>query len=120
MPLVLSRLCESHGPVDAQSRLILSTGRSLSTRNSAGKNDFEGAFSGGIREGVVGLQDVVHGEAVSDELTRLELTGVDDLQEHWCCHRVHQACGERNVAIPEFFHMEFDGFAMDADVGDAP
>ena len=37
-------------------RASRSAGRSSSTRNSARENDFEGALSGGIREGVVGLQ----------------------------------------------------------------
>src|SRR5580704_8335222 len=88
-------------------------------RPATSENHLEGAFSCRVSKRVICLHDVVHREAMSHKLARLQFTGTYDLQQHWCGYGVHQPRCERNVTVPELLHVQFYWFAVDAHVGDA-
>src|SRR5450759_5929571 len=57
-----------------------------------------------VSERVIRLHDVVHREAMSHELARLQLARAYALQQHRCGYRVHTPWGERNDTVPAFLH----------------
>src|SRR5450759_3897518 len=98
---------------------ISSTSPISSTKPAIGENHLECALFCRVSKRVIRLHDVVHREAMSHELARLQLARAHDLQQHRCCYRVHQPGGDRNVTVPEFLQVEFHQLAVDAHVCDA-
>ncbi len=54
-----------------------------------------------LPRGLVGLENVVEVEAMRDEQLRVDLVGRDRLEENRNRHRIDQARGDGDIAIPE-------------------
>ena len=55
---------------------------------------------------------------MGDQLLGIELSGLQDIQQHRRADRVDQSGGDGDVAVPETFQMQLHLGAMHADIGD--
>src|ERR1700686_4256583 len=74
----------------------------------------------GLSEGIVGFHDVVQAEPVGDELAGFQAPGTHGLEQHGRADGIDQPCRNRDVAVPQAFHMQVDFHAMHADIAMGP
>src|ERR1700721_2433569 len=73
---------------------------------------------GGVREGLVGIEDAVELEAMSDQELRVDLAGPQSVEQHRRADGVDQPCGDGDVTVPQALQMESHLRSMHPDVGD--
>ncbi len=83
------------------------------------QDHFECSLCGCVSKYFVSLHDIVQRKPVRHELSRLQLTRGQELEQHWCRAGVHKPRRERYIAVPQFLHVEFHGLAVYSDVCDS-
>src|SRR5450759_3224360 len=73
---------------------------------------------GGMREGLVGIEDAIELEAMRNQELGVDLVRSDSLEQHRYGNCVDQPRGDGNIAVPQLLQMEIDLRSMHSDIGD--
>ena len=78
----------------------------------------EGMRIGGVREGLVGIDDAIQLEAVGNQQFRVDLVRPQAVEQHRCTDGIDQPRGDGDVAIPKVLQVEINLRSMHTDIGD--